>query len=174
MLLAVLAGCGVAPTPPEIAVVRVQTRLSLAAGAQPLMAQLSVFVGGRMDALHLAVPPGADALVRRLELAGVRPRKIRRGTEPGVVVAERYLATVPPCSGLDLAGATFGRNDPTPGLGCATLANMAADASDPADLLGNAAVEPPDPDRAVLPVARYRAFAPSAPPPAAAPTVLVR
>jgi len=184
LLAALLCGCEPFPDPapaatgtprPEITVTRVRQVLPMpvhGGDGRTALAAMSEFMGGRMDALHAAVPRGraGDALVDQMVLAGVRPRKIRRGGDPAVLVAERYLASVPSCPGLDLIGATFGSNRQPPGFGCATLANVAADTSDPADLLGNAAVERPDPDRAAAPVSRYRAFAPPAPagaPPAA-------
>ncbi len=188
LLLAVLlCGCepfpepapvATAPPRPEITVTRVQHILPMPArggNGRAALAAMSEFMGGRMDALHAAVPYGraGDALVEQMVLAGVRPRKIRRGGGPGAVTAERYLASVPSCPGLDLIGATFGSNRQPPGFGCASLANVAADAADPADLLGNAAVERSDPERAAAPVARYRGFAPPAAPASPGPSAVV-
>ena len=120
-----------------------------------LIAALTTFAGGRMDALHVALPPGHAHLREQLVIAGVRPRKLRTGPGPDLV-AERYIASVPPCPGLTISADGFGPNTPRPGFGCATLANLAADTSDPADLLGNDSAEPPDSRRAARPVSRWR------------------
>lgn len=170
LFLLLAAGCQ-APAPTaatsaldaEITVQRVSQVFPLGPGGSArLIPALSAFAGGRMDALHLALPPGSHALRTELVVAGVRPRKMRTGL-PGEVLAERYLALVPPCPSLELSGAAFGDNLTRPGFGCASLANFAAETSDPSDLLGNASAEPPDARRSELPVARWRE--PPQPPP---------
>lgn len=140
----------------------------LAGEAARVIAQLGTFVNGRMDALHVALPPGRamDGIAWQLQLHGVLPRKIRRDDAllssgpPGEaeIAATRYVAFVPPCPALNLTGAALGSNHTRIGFGCATLADEAAQISDPADLLGNDSVASPDPERAALPVARWRAF----------------
>ena len=131
-------------------------------GEQRLVSALGRFADGRMDALHVSLPPGRamDRVSRQLVIEGVVPRKIARDPmlPPGHVVAIRYVAIVAPCPALDLTGAAFGENNTRPGFGCATAADLSAQAADPADLLGNAASPPPDPERAAVPVARWRGF----------------
>ncbi len=127
-----------------------------------LVAALRAFAGpGRMDALHVSLPPGPgmEGLASQLLLEGVVPRKIRRDPRlagRGRIVAERYLALVQPCPALDFVGAAFGPNATRPGFGCASQATFAAQTADPADLLGSNAAQPTDPERAALPVARWR------------------
>lgn len=169
-LLALLAGCGdklppATYVPPQVEVTPVRRVFAAPRGGDPgrLIAELSGFAGGRMDALHVALPPGAagERLAWQLHLAGVLPRKIARGdwrVAPGTVVATRYVASVAPCPELDFSGATFDGNATRPGYGCASLATFAAQAADPADLLGNDAAIAPDPERAALPVSRWRSF----------------
>ncbi len=171
LLLIALAGCGEQPsTPPSPPVVEVEgVRQVFAlppggqAGEQRLIAMLRGFAGGRMDALHVALPPGPamDRLAWRLRLAGVMPRKTRRdpalaGTRE--IVAERYVALVAPCPTLDLTGGAFGANTTRPGFGCAVAADLAAQTSDPADLIGNDAMPAPYADRATTPVTRWLGF----------------
>ncbi len=171
LLVLLLAGCApqaLAPPPPplpaEITVSRVTRSFPIdPRRTQVLIAALDAFVAGRMDALHVALPGHAASLRDALIVAGVRPRKIRTGAPPGTLLAERYLATVPPCPPLDLEAAGFGDNPTRPGFGCATLANVAAETSDPADLLGNTAASNPDSQRAALPVAAWRSVSPPAP-----------
>jgi pilus biogenesis lipoprotein CpaD len=184
VVLAALAGCGAQPEPPLIPIpapasplVEVQgVRQAYAvlrsgpspAEAQRLTAELRDFVGSRMDALHMVLPPGPamDRFAAQLVLDGVIPRKIRRdprlaraGYRGGAeIVAERYVATVAPCPALDLAGAAFGPNPTRPGFGCADVADFAAQTSDPADLLGSGASPPSDAARAAAPVALWRGF----------------
>ena len=175
-LLAVLGGCAAepqAPPPmagPSVTATEVRAvRKNFAVPGDPsdeeagrLVAALRAFAGpGRMDALHVSLPsgPGMDGLAWRLVLEGVVPRKIRRNSRfagTGRIVAERYLALVPPCPALDLVGGAFGPNATRPGFGCASQASFAAQAADPADLLGSDAAPPTDPERAALPVARWR------------------
>ena len=131
--------------------------------AQPVVARLRLFAGNRMDALHVALPPGpaTDRLAGQLVLAGVMPRKIRRDpllAATREIVAIRYIAVVPPCPALNLSGGAFGTNYTRPGFGCALLADLAAQTSDPADLLGNDAAPAPYADRAATPVARWLGF----------------
>jgi type IV pilus biogenesis protein CpaD/CtpE len=168
ILLATLAlvGCErppASPYIPPVAEVEGVHQVFAARSTPRLMAALDRFMGGRMDALHVALPPGPamDRLAWQLRVAGVLPRKIRRDrlVAPGTVVAERYVAVVAPCPALDFSGATFDGNATRPGFGCATLADLAAQTSDPADLLGNDAAIAPDAERAALPVARWRGFA---------------
>ena len=171
LLLAVLAGCGEQPSqPPSPPVVEVEGVRQVFAlppggqvGEQRLVAKLQGFAGGRMDALHVDLPPGPtmDRLAWRLRLAGVMPRKVRR--DPRLagareIVAVRYIALVPPCPALDLTGGAFGANTTRPGFGCAVLADLAAQTSDPADLLGNDATPAPYADRATTPVTRWLGF----------------
>ena len=171
LLLASLAGCGVQPSrppiPPVVEVEGVRQVFALPPGGQDgqqrLVATLQGFVGGRMDALHVTLPPGPamDRLAWRFRLAGVMPRKIRRDPMLGAareIVAVRYVARVPPCPALDITGAAFGTNYTRPGFGCAYLADFAAQVSDPADLLGNDAAPTPYADRAATPVARWLGF----------------
>ena len=168
LALALLAGCDHPPPPPSVVpppVVDIQgVREVFAAGNTPrLIAALQRFTDGRMDALHVALPLGAasDRLAWQLHLAGALPRKITRDgrVAPGTVVATRYVASVAPCPALDFSGATLDGNHTRPGFGCASLADFAAQTSDPADLLGNDAAISPDPERAATPVARWRGFA---------------
>ncbi len=133
-------------------------------GDQRLVETLRSFAGGRMDALHVALPPGPAmaGLAWQLQLAGVMPRKIRRDpllAAAREIVAVRYIALVPPCPALDLTGGAFGTNYTRPGFGCALLADLAAQTSDPADLLVNDAAPTPYADRAAMPVARWLGFA---------------
>ena len=131
-------------------------------GEQRLAAALSRFVDGRMDALHVSLPPGGamDRVSRLLVIEGVLPRKLTRdpALSPSQAVAVRYVAVVAPCPALNLTGGAFGENDTRPGFGCATTADLAAQAADPTDLLGNAASPSPDPERAAVPVTRWRGF----------------
>lgn len=159
------AGCEHSPPPfvPPVVEVEGVRQVFAATGSTPgLVAALQRFAGGRMDALHVALPPGPamDRLAWQLHVAGVLPRKMRRDplVARSTVVATRYVASVAPCPALDFSGATFDGNHTRPGFGCATLADLAAQASDPADLLGNDAVLPPDAERAAIPVARWRGF----------------
>jgi pilus assembly protein CpaD len=161
------AGCTppAPPSPPVVGVEGVRQVFALPGGRdgeQHLVAALSGFVDGRLDALHVSLPPGAamDEVSRRLVIEGVLPRKLARDPmlPPGQAVAVRYVAVVAPCPPLDLTGAAFGENDTRPGFGCATTADLAAQAADPADLLGNDAAPSPDPERAAVPVARWRGF----------------
>lgn len=148
------------PPEPEITVTRIARVFPLPGhNHHSLIQALTVFAEGRMDALHVAVPPGQAQrqLTSELIVAGVRPRKIRPGSY-GEILAERYIATVPPCPPLNVYGTGFGANDTRPGFGCATLANIAAETSDPADLLGNAAAQSPDAQRAAIAVQRYRSL----------------
>ena len=168
LALAILAGCARPSLPAAPPVVQVEGVRQLFAlpdreQMQPLLAQLRQFAGGRMDALHVALPPGPSMarLAWQLQLAGVMPRKIRRDpllAGSGEIAAVRYVALVPPCPALNLAGAAFGANDTRPGFGCALVADPAAQTSDPADLLGNDAAPAPYADRAAAPVARWLAF----------------
>lgn len=176
-----LAGCvQITPVPPpqtvqiepvrQIFPVRLHGRggMPRAGDTSRLIAELGQFVNGRMDALHVALPPGRamDGIAWQLQLHGVLRRKIRRDAAllwagrrgEAEIAATRYVALVPPCPALDLTGAAFGSNHTRMGFGCATLADEAAQISDPADLLGNDAVVSPDPERAALPVAQWRAF----------------
>jgi pilus assembly protein CpaD len=168
---ALAAGCTPPPpappySPPVVEVEGVRQVFSLPAGRdgeQRLVSALSRFVDGRMDALHVSLPPGAamDRVSRHLVTEGVLPRKLARDPmlPPGEAVAVRYVAVVAPCPVLDITGGAFGANNTRPGFGCSTAADLAAQTADPADLLGNAASPPSDPERAVLPVARWRGFA---------------
>ncbi len=171
LLLAVLAGCAEQPSeppsPPVVEIEGVRQVFALPpggqAGEQRLIVALHGFAGGRMDALHVALPPGPamDRLAWRLRLAGVIPRKIRR--DPALIgtreiVAERYIALVAPCPALNLTGGAFGANTTRPGFGCAVVADLAAQTSDPADLLGNDAMPAPYADRAITPVTRWLGF----------------
>ena len=183
LLLAALAGCGVQPpsrppVPPVVDVEGVRQVFALPPGDrgdQRLIETLRSFAGGRMDALHVALPPGPAmaGLAWQLQLAGVMPRKIRRDpllATAREVVAVRYIALVPPCPALDLTGGAFGANYTRPGFGCALLADLAAQTSDPADLLGNDAAPTPYGDRAATPVARWLGFTTGAAAGAAAPS----
>lgn len=144
-----------------------------------VVAELQRFVGGNLGALHLYLPDattGAAVLAEALVPLGVNPRKLRTtlpragtGRHGFTAVAERFVAHAPACPSVDLAGAAFGPNEPRAGLRCTGLANLAAQVSDPADLLLNGAVAPPDPERATMPVARYRGTVPPSPPPALSP-----
>ena len=177
-----LAGCQTAaPLPePEVGILRLERRFTLPlpsseAEAGQLVTSLRRFASGRMDSLHLVLPEHAgDGLVDRLVLAGVRPRKIERTpglAADGLVVAARYVVAPDGCPARNFTGFSLGGNAAPRGLGCTVRSNWAAQAADPADLLGNAATPNPDPDRATIPVARFRAFAPPAAlPPMAPPT----
>ncbi len=148
--------------PPPVVDIQGVREVFAARNAPNLIAALQRFTGGRMDALHVALPPGAasDRLAWQLHLAGALPRKITRDgrVAPGTVVATRYVASVAPCPALDFSGATLDGNSTRPGFGCASLADFAAQASDPADLLGNDAAISPDSERAATPVTRWRGF----------------
>lgn len=178
-VLAVAAACAAPAAPPQlrspvIEIEAVRTAFALPRGRGPrgtpppaLLDDLRRFGGGGLEGLHLRLPAGlppafAAALVRQ----GVSPRKIAQDAPPGQVLATRYLAHPPSCAGGPLRdAAAWGENASDPHLGCALLVNLAATAVDPADLLHNAAVAPSDPDRAALPVARFRR-PPGAEPPA--------
>ena len=166
--LVLLAGCERTMPPYDPPVVEVQgVRQSFAAppggrDTAGLVAALRTFADGRMDALHVTLPsgPAMDRLAWQLQGEGVLPRKITRDVQLAsrTVVATRYIASVAPCPALDFRGAYISRNATRPGFGCATLADLAAQATDPADLLGNAASPSPDPERAAVPVTRWRGF----------------
>ena len=167
--LALLAACERTMPPYDPPVVEVEgvrqafTAFPGGRDAGRLVAALRTFAGGRMDALHVALPPGPamDRLAWQLQGEGVLPRKVTRDGHlaPLTVVATRYIASVAPCPALDFRGASISGNATRPGYGCATLADIAAQVSDPADLLGNDAAAPDDPERAAIPVARWRGFA---------------
>lgn len=76
---------------------------------------------------------------------------------PVLVGFDIVQAVIPNCAAVNGAGRPRYSNAPSPGLGCAVTANMAAQIDDPRDILRPRAMTPADSGRAAVVFQSYRA-----------------
>ncbi len=76
---------------------------------------------------------------------------------PVLVGFDIVQAVIPNCAAVNSAGRPRYSNAPSPGLGCAVTANMAAQIDDPRDIVRPRAMTPADSGRAAVVFQNYRA-----------------
>ncbi len=76
---------------------------------------------------------------------------------PVLVGFDTVQAVIPNCAAVNGAGRPRYSNAPSPGLGCAVTANMAAQIDDPRDIVRPRAMTPADSGRAAVVFQNYRA-----------------
>lgn len=98
--------------------------------------------------LNAGVPTG------EISVMGYEARGDARA--PLILARQQYAVTVPACGRSWTNVAHSRTNEVQANFGCATTANMAAQIANPADLLGPAAVGPPDAQRREVVLDKYR------------------
>ncbi len=91
------------------------------------------------------------------ELSGTAHGAGETMSQPLILAYQAYDAVAPEClqkSALDFADVASNNTMPT--LGCSVRTNLAAMIADPADLLGNRALDPGDADRREVILAKFR------------------
>lgn len=76
---------------------------------------------------------------------------------PVLIGFDTVQAVIPNCAAVNSAGRPRYTNAPSPGLGCAVTANMAAQIDDPRDIVRPRAMTPADSGRAAVVFQNYRA-----------------
>ena len=178
-IAATLGGCAntasiqPAPTGQAIQVKQNSSVLFLQSLRGPEKLRLRSFIAassrGRWDALHVGVAGSARLIAQvahEARIMGVAPYNIRVSASllPARsavrIEAITFEAYPPVCPSLSIVGPTVNDNSFDPTLGCSTRNNLAVMVNDPLDLLDNQSVMTSNGDRAAIPVANYRSFAP--------------
>lgn len=121
-------------------------RVEAPAGNDPVATQAAWNV---RDALSSLGVPSERVLVMAYDAPDTRA--------PVLAGFETVRARVPDCSGTGSAGRAAFSNQPSPGLGCALNANMAAQIANPRDIVGPAPLGPAEGGRRSTAFDNYRA-----------------